>query len=192
MPSPPIEHRNTAPVTDARRWPQLVTVGASLVLLAVSFTTFYRYTYGPVLRQLCAIDGSPPCRGALATRTAWHGYVGWIAVVLAMIAAMCALVRVLARRMRADRARALAYATLTLYLLAAAFMVAAAVAIPNLVHSERDLERTVGGGVRYSDLVTDHVAWGYWISLALILVGFAATTVDVVLLPQSATSPPPG
>ncbi len=168
-----------------RGWAQLVVVGVGPVLLALSFTTFYRYTSGPVIRRLCTIEGGPPCAGTLATRTAWHGYPGWAAVVLALMAAGCtASARVPSRR-RAIPPRALAYAALALYAVATACLLVVAVAIPNLTTSAHDIERTVGGGVRYRDLVTDHLAWGYWIALPVCVIGLAAAAIDVVLIRPS-------
>jgi hypothetical protein len=181
-PAPPIEDRDVGPVPGAHpRSAQLVAIGASLALLALSFTTFYRYGAGLATREICTLDGGTPCPGTIATRTAWHGYPGWIAIVVALLGAACITVRTLTVQRQPTLARPLAWAAFTLYLLATAGLVFTAVAIPNLVPSLPDIARTlVGGGVTDNELVTNHLAWGYWVSLAVAVVGLAAAAMDVL------------
>jgi hypothetical protein len=178
-----------APVDDRAdrttpRWPQLVAIGAGLALLALSFTTYYRYDPGLATRELCTLDGGTPCPGPIDSQTAWHGYPGWIAVVIALLAAACATVRLVARHRRVGRAGGVAYAELTLFVFATAGLAFAGVAIPKLIPSLDDVARTVGGGsssggITDSDLVTNHLAWGYWVSLAVAIVGVAAALIDI-------------
>jgi hypothetical protein len=121
------------------------------------------------------VDG-PACVGTIATHDAWHGFFGWSAVVLALLAALCALASMPGSRRRA----VMAYATLALDALATVCLLVALAVVPDVVGSTGDLTQALGGGVHYSDLVANHHAWGFWVSLALAVVGLAAAALRVL------------
>lgn len=169
------EGRSAGKMAGARRWRILTMLLVSLLLLGFSFASYYRYSTGPALQRVCRVYGLQ-CVETLNTRNAWHGLFGWFAVVLALGAGVCVVARLLA----AAADRVLMGMAWLLYALATSCLLAALVVVPNGSGSIDARARKVG--VRYSDLVVNHHAWGFWVSLALAILGLGCATAESVAI----------
>jgi hypothetical protein len=158
-------------------WLPGIALAVGLLLLVLSFLDYYRYDAAKPLQEFCRAS-TTDCPSTLGTVDAWHGVFGWLAVVLALLGALCVAVSAV----DASRRRILSYATVVLYGLATASLLAAVAVVPDVGGSTRDLERTLGPGVHYSDLVSNQHAWGFWASLVLVVIGLGCAVLDAVTL----------
>ena len=160
-------------------------LGAALIALVFSFFDFYTYnvnlkelaaeTHAPLaaLQRVCKDPSQVPagerasvdrvCNGL--TVSAWHGFFGWFAVILAVIAAVVLLVALFAPQTSMPIPPRLAAAGL--WVLAFICALIALFVIPSAQNGA-----TVPG-VSYDKIVDEGHGFSYWVVLIVLLVGAA-------------------
>jgi hypothetical protein len=134
-------------------------VVAGVLIFGFSLTSYYTFA----MKRACVTVGpGRVCAGGgnAGNWTAWHGYFGWLATVLAMLGSV--LVAVELFMPQAGPPRPTRLVGLIAYALATLSVVLALVVIPD-PHGIRGFDKGHG--------------FGYWISLILILAGLAMSLV---------------
>ena len=150
-------------------WPAIALGVISLLVAVLSFTSFYRYTPGPIFRRVCA---SATCPDTLATANAWTGGFGWLPVVIALLAAAV----VIASAAMPERAVALTAGAVVLYAAAAGTELAGLGDVPDYA---RGVQTSRALRVSYAESVSEGHGWGYWVSLGLLVVAVALGAVQL-------------